>query len=115
MEHQAFLEQHLRHSKAVDTSDIDWEAVPRHPLRDDEIQVLSYFMDVESNTIIYLKELLSTPAAHDPQIQAFLSCWAYEEFFHGHAIKRFLQAYGVPVDEARTVINAEKKPFWAHL
>lgn len=115
MDHQAFLEQHLRHSRAVDVSDIDWEAVPRHPLRDDEVRILTYFMDVESNTIIYLKELLSTPAAHDPQIQAFLSCWAYEEFFHGHAIKRFLQAYGVPVHEARTSVNAEQKPWWSPL
>ena len=85
MQDEAFLEQHLNRSKALDVSDIDWADVPNHPLREDELRVLTYMMDVESNTIVYLKELLSTPAIHEPKIQAFLSCWAYEAFFHGHA------------------------------
>lgn len=97
------IERHLTHSKALDLTGIDFDDVPNHPLRDDEIRILTYFMDVESNTIVYLKELLSTPAIDVPEIQAFLSCWVYEEYFHGHAIRRFLNAYGVPVGEERPV------------
>lgn len=115
MQDQAFFDQHLSRSKALDISDIDWADVPNHPLREDEIRILTYFMDVESNTIVYLKELLSTPAIHEPKIQAFLSCWAYEEFFHGFALKRFLQAYGVPMAERRTEQNQQKKTLWNHL
>lgn len=99
----------LGNSGALDLSGIDWEEVPKHPLREDEIRVLTYFMDVEANTIVYLKELLSTEAIHEPKIQAFLSCWAYEEFFHGHAIRRFLQAYGVPLSEARVAQQQQQR------
>lgn len=109
------LEQHLAHSKALDVSGIDWDDVPNHPLREDEIQILTYFMDVESNTIVYLKELLSTPAIRVPEIQAFLSCWAYEEFFHGFALKQFLRSYGVPVDDNRTAEVAGSKSLVHHL
>jgi hypothetical protein len=96
------VERYFGHSKALDLNGIDFDDVPNHPLRPDEIRALTYFMDVEANTIVYLKELLSTPAIEVPEIQGFLSCWAYEEFFHGHALKQFLRAYGVNVDEGRT-------------
>jgi hypothetical protein len=33
-------------------------------------------MDIESHTIIYLREMLSTAVAEDASITAFLSCWA---------------------------------------
>lgn len=52
-------------------------------------------MDIESHTIIYLRDLLATPAAQDPEITAFLSCWAYEELWHGEAFSRFLGEAGV--------------------
>lgn len=95
------LNKHINNSKALDISDLNFDDVKNYPLREDEIRVLTYFMDVESNTIIYLKELLSTPAAYEPEIQAFLSTWVYEEFFHGRAIKQFLRAYGVEVADNR--------------
>ena len=95
------IERHLTHSKALDLTGIDFDDVRNHPLRDDEVRILTYFMDVEANTIVYLKELLSTPAIEIPEIQAFLSCWAYEEYFHGFALRRFLNAYGVGIADER--------------
>jgi ribonucleotide reductase beta subunit family protein with ferritin-like domain len=50
---------------------------------------------------MYFKSLLRTCAARDPEVVAFMSCWAYEEFFHGRAIRQFLEAAGVQVDRAR--------------
>lgn len=105
----AHIERYLGHSKALDLTGIDFDDVPNHPLRDDEIRALTYFMDVESNTIVYLKELLSTPAIEVPEIQAFLSCWAYEEFFHGFALKQFLRAYGVDIPDNRTASIQKNK------
>jgi rubrerythrin len=112
---QPHIDRYLGHSKALDLTGIDFNDVPNHPLRSDEIQALTYFMDVESNTIVYLKELLSTPAIEVPEIQAFLSCWAYEEFFHGAALKQFLRSAGVPVDEDRTANVAKTKGIVHHL
>jgi hypothetical protein len=88
------LGKYLRASKKLDLDGIDFEAVPRYPLSPEEIRVLTYMMDIETHTIIYLRDLLTTPAAYDPEITAFLSLWAYEEFWHGEALSRFLQAAG---------------------
>jgi hypothetical protein len=109
------IERFLGYSKALDLTGIDFDDVKNHPLRDDEIRILTYFMDVESNTIVYLKELLSTPAIEVPEIQAFLSCWAYEEFFHGFALKQFLRAYGVEIGENRTAEVAQSKNLVYHV
>ena len=56
---------------------------------------MHYMMDIESHTVIYLRDLLATRAAADPQITAFLSCWVYEELWHGEAFSDFLRAYGI--------------------
>jgi rubrerythrin len=51
-------------------------------------------MDIETHTSIYLRDLLATPAAHEPDVTAFLSCWVYEELWHGEAFSRFLGEAG---------------------
>jgi rubrerythrin len=47
-------------------------------------------MDIESHTVVFLRDLLATRSAFDPEITAFLSCWIYEELWHGEAFSRFL-------------------------
>ena len=46
---------------------------PDHPLSDGDVMCLHYMMDIETHTVIYLRDLLATRAAVDPQITAFLS------------------------------------------
>src|ERR1700688_3579854 len=89
------LESYLEHSKKVDASDMDFSQAQRYPLSEEEIRCLTYMMDIETHTIVYLKGILSTCAIRDPRTTSFLSCWAYEEFFHGHTLRRFLEAAGV--------------------
>jgi hypothetical protein len=91
------LDRYLRNSKKVDLSEIDWERVPDHPLSDGDVMCLHYMMDIETHTVIYLRDLLATRAAVDPQITAFLSCWVYEELWHGEAFSDFLRSYGIEV------------------
>src|SRR3954452_13562223 len=91
------LDRYLRNSKKVDLSGIDWNAIPDRPLSDGDVMCLHYMMDIETHTVIYLRDLLATRAAHDPQITAFLSCWVYEELWHGEAFSDFLRAYGSEV------------------
>ena len=52
--------------------------------------------DVELHTICYLRDLLVTPAHNDPDVTTFLSCWAYEELWHGEALGDVLAAHGRP-------------------
>jgi len=89
------LDRYLRNSKKVDLSGIDWDDIPNHPLSDGDVMCLHYMMDIEAHTVIYLRDLLATRAAADPQITAFLSCWVYEELWHGEAFSDFLRLYGI--------------------
>jgi hypothetical protein len=94
------LESYLEHSQKVDVSDLDFSEASRYPLSEDEIRCLTYMMDIEGHTIVYLKNILSTCAIRDPQTTSFLSCWAYEEFFHSRTLARFLEGAGVELNRA---------------
>jgi hypothetical protein len=91
------LDRYLRNSKKVDLSGIEWDKIANHPLSDGDVMCLQYMMDIEAHTVIYLRDLLATRVAVDPQITAFLSCWVYEELWHGEAFSDFLRSYGVEV------------------
>jgi rubrerythrin len=88
------LDRYLRASKRVDLSGVAWDRIGRHPLSEAEARCLAYMMDIESHTSIYLRDLLATPAAFEPDVTAFLSCWVYEELWHGEAFSRFLGEAG---------------------
>src|SRR3954454_11179133 len=89
------LDRYLRNSKKVDLTGMDWSRIPDHPLADGDVMCLHYMMDIETHTVIYLRDLLATRVAADPQITAFLSCWVYEELWHGEAFSDFLRSYGI--------------------
>src|SRR3954453_23204594 len=91
------LDRYLRASKKLDLGALDWDDIPRHELTDGDVMCMHYMMDIETHTVIYLRDLLGTRAANDPQITAFLSCWVYEELWHGEAFSDFLRAYGIEV------------------
>ena len=94
------LEKYLRISGATRPDSFDWSD-PGPRLDDEALFCLGYMMDIESHTVIYMKELLSTSVAEDPSITAFLSCWVYEEFFHSQVLKRLLESQGLTIDDAR--------------
>ncbi len=94
------LARYLRVAGATRPEAFDWSE-PGPPLDSEALFCLGYMMDIESHTIIYLRELLATRVAVDPSITAFLSCWAYEEFFHSQVLRRLLEAHGAAVDDER--------------
>ncbi|MDQ3646120.1 MAG: ferritin-like domain-containing protein [Actinomycetota bacterium] len=97
------LDRYLRASKKVDLSDLAWDRIADHPVSVAEARCLAYMMDIESHTVIFLRDLLATRAAFEPDITAFLSCWVYEELWHGEAFSRFLGEAGFALgDEERT-------------
>ena len=94
------LDRYLRASRRVDLSTVDWDRIGDDPLPLDEARCLVYMMDIESHTVVFLRDLLATRAAFDPDVSAFLSCWVYEELWHGEAFSRFLgeAGYRLPPD-----------------
>jgi hypothetical protein len=94
------LDRYLRASKRVDVSGVDWDLIKDTPLPWEEARCLAYMMDIESHTAIFLRDLLATRAAFDPDVTAFLSCWVYEELWHGEAFSWFLGEAGYEVAPA---------------
>jgi rubrerythrin len=102
------LDKYLRASKKVDLSGVAWSKIKDHPLSVAEARTLAYMMDIESHTVIFLRDLLATRAAFEPDVTAFLSCWVYEELWHGEALSRFLGEAGheLPPDGERVWVDA---------
>lgn len=95
------IERFVALSKAVETSDLDWEYIARVGVTDDEARILRFMADVESHTMLYLRDLLAGHTSRDYEVVAFLSCWVYEETHHGYALDRFLSACGRAPDKSR--------------
>ena len=94
-------ERYISISAKIETEDLDWAEARRVGLTPDERFVLTYFSDIESQTIRYLRTLLQMKIAFQPAISAFLTTWSYEEFFHGHALARLMGECGHPLEENR--------------
>jgi hypothetical protein len=95
------IEPYLASSERVETRDIDWTEAARFGLSSDEIFMLTYFADVENQSLRYLRMLLEMKIAYQPDVAAFLAIWNYEEFFHGHALEQLLRSCGVRIEEDR--------------
>lgn len=98
-------------SKAVETSDLDWDYIAEKGVTDAEARILRYMADVESHTILYLRDLLAGHTSRDPEVTAFMSCWVYEETLHGRAIDQVLAAAGRPEGRDRYTRIADKASF----
>jgi rubrerythrin len=88
------LDRYLTVSAQIKTDDLDWDLAARVGLTDDEVFILTYFSDIEGQTIFYLRDLLRGDAAMQPEVIGFLSMWNYEEYFHGRALARLLEVCG---------------------
>jgi rubrerythrin len=93
----------------VRDEDVDYDSFRERPLSSQALRALRYMSDVESHTICYLRDLLVTPSHKDPEITAFLTMWAYEEFWHGEALDKVLRAHEEPAtySHIRTVRLAQ--------
>jgi hypothetical protein len=95
------IERHIEKSARVDTRGVDLVHAARVGLSDDEAFVLTYFADVENQSLRYLRTLLGMKIAFRPDVAAFLATWDYEEFFHGYELERLMRACGRVVADDR--------------
>ena len=91
----------IERSARLDLSGLDLDAFADRPLDEGTLRCLRYMHDIEGHTMCYLRDVLATSAHRDPEITAFLACWAYEEHWHGEALGRVLAAHGEPSGPAR--------------
>jgi len=105
------LDKFIRSSGRVDLSEVEWHRAGESPLTPEEVRVLRYMMDIESHTVVFMRDLLATHAANDPDVTAFLCCWNFEELWHGEAFSRLLGEAGVDVaPDAERVSHDSRYP-----
>lgn len=81
--------------------DLDMDGFATERLAEEELRCLRYAHDVEYHTACYLRDLLSTRAHDESRMTAFLTFWAWEEFWHGEAIATVLRAHGEAAGDDR--------------
>lgn len=111
MELERILE--ITHKLTID--DIDWSAAKQAGLSDQEKFVITYFSDIESQTIMYMRDLLHTSAVDDPDVIGFLSVWNYEEYFHGYALAKLLDVCGSELEGERVASLKRKSTLMAKI
>jgi hypothetical protein len=93
------VDRYVARARRLDLDGLDLATAG--PLSEPVLRCLRYMHDVESHTVCYLRDLLLTSAHRDPQITAFLTTWAYEEYWHGCAIGELLRTQGEVAGDAR--------------
>jgi hypothetical protein len=91
----------IERSARLEFADIDFTAFRSDPLDESTLRCLRYMHDVEGHTACYLRDVLVTRAHRDPTLTAFMTCWAYEEHWHGEAIGHVLKAHEEPGGKSR--------------
>jgi hypothetical protein len=87
------IESYKERAGRLSLEGIDFDDFRDRPLTPEALRSLRYMHDVEHHTVCYLRDLLLTPAHQDPNITSFLSCWVFEEMWHGEAIGQVLEAH----------------------
>ena len=90
------IDKYTTNSTAVAWGDLDFDTFESQPLPASTLRSLVYMCNVEYHTVCYLRDLLVTPSHKDPEVTAFLTMWAYEEFWHGEALDKVLRAHEQP-------------------
>jgi hypothetical protein len=103
------IESYKERAGRLSLEGIDFDDFKDHPLDPEALRSLRYMHDVEHHTVCYLRDLLLTPAHQDPNITSFLSCWVFEEMWHGDAICQVLEAHGEEAGAPRIAALREKR------
>ncbi len=97
------IDRYKEESKKLDVTGVDFDRAKDYPLHNGDLFALHYAMDIENHTALYLSHLLVTRACMNPVLTSFLSCWVYEELWHGENLSQFLNSYGIEVDNYERV------------
>ncbi|PPK90803.1 hypothetical protein CLV92_1237 [Kineococcus xinjiangensis] len=77
----------------VRVDDLDLDRFREHPLPADVLHSVHLLSELETHSILFLRDLLVTPSHADAEVSAFLTMWNYEEYGHGLALDAVLRAH----------------------
>ena len=70
------LDKYLRASNRVDLSTVEWARIHEHPVTTAEARCLTYMMDIETHTVVFLRDLLATRASFDPEVTEYTASFS---------------------------------------
>lgn len=92
------IDHYAETSDGVGWADLDFESFAEQPLPEMTLRTLRYMCNVEYHTVCYLRDLLMTPSHKERDVNAFMTMWNREEFWHGEALADVLGRHGITVD-----------------
>src|SRR3712207_5780437 len=107
------VDNYRRTVAPVRFDDLDFTTFRTSPLAPEVLRSLRYMHDVESHTVCYLRDLLLTRSHQDPRVTTFLTMWSYEEYWHGVAIGKVLEAHGEAAEDERIAPMRQRLAGWA--
>src|SRR5699024_3147007 len=91
------IEKFARDSVRVGWEDLDLDVFRTDPLPPESLRTLRYMCDVEYHTVCYLRDMLVTRSRRETEVNAVMTMWNREEFWHGEALAHVLSLHGVTV------------------
>src|SRR5699024_12641127 len=91
------IEKFARDSVRVGWEDLDLDVFRTDPLPPESLRTLRYMCDVEYHTVCYLRDMLVTRSRRETEVNAFMTMWNREEFWHGGALAYVLSLHGATV------------------
>ncbi|WP_154792011.1 ferritin-like domain-containing protein [Occultella kanbiaonis] len=92
------IERFTQDSMRVNWEDLDLDNFRENPLPPESVRTLRYMCDVEYHTVCYLRDMLVTRSHGEGEVNAFMTMWNREEFWHGEALAHVLSLHGVTVN-----------------
>jgi hypothetical protein len=92
------VDQYAETSEGVTWDDLDFGAFESAPLGEATLRTVRYMCNVEYHTVCYLRDLLVTPSHKERDVNAFMTMWNREEYWHGEALAAVLARHGITID-----------------
>ncbi len=91
-----------RSADAFRRAELDLDSFRSRPLAPETLRCLAYLHGIGHHSIRRMRDLLVTPSHTDPVVTAFLTTWAYEEYWLTDALAAVLHAHpGRPTGTTR--------------
>lgn len=96
LETEYSVEKFYRRERGAFAQELNLEHFVQRPLDGGVLEAIRFLWEIERSTTGQLRDLFVGWTSKEARIDAFLTTWAYEKFWIAGALKRVLQAHGMP-------------------
>lgn len=87
---------YARNPQQLSHADVDLAKLAANPLPAPTVRAIAHLARVERHTVRLLRDVLVTPSHKEARVTAFLTTWAYEQYWIGDTLEAVLKANGAP-------------------